>query len=226
MLRDLPPFDRHSLEAVMNTLPDDQPATPSNLNDDIFGSAPSSPNLTAQDGTGQESALHSTSEHSDIPRLRRIHVTNGYREGLAASKESHVQAGFDEGFSLGGEIGTVVGWCFGVLEGVLAALVRSARESGGSVGSAGRAAVEDAEKMLEQAKKDMKLEEVLGSKWIGEDGIWLFDVPGQDEEEELSVTFKDVAAAHPVLKMWKVKVLRLAHRHGVELPSEDLLPEG
>ncbi|KJX98251.1 hypothetical protein TI39_contig424g00006 [Zymoseptoria brevis] len=225
MLKDLPPFDRDSLEAVMNTLPDDQPAPPSNLNDDIFGSAPSSPNLTAQNGTDQESALPSISEHSDIPRLRRLHVTNGYREGVAASKDSHVQAGFDEGFSLGGEIGTTVGWCFGVLEGILAALVRSARESGGSAGSAGRSAVEDAEKMLEQAKKDMKLEEVLGSKWIGEDGIWLFDVPGQDEEEELSVTFKDVAAAHPVLKMWKAKVLGLAHMHGVLLPSGKSLQE-
>jgi hypothetical protein len=220
MLKDLPPSSRDTPELVMNVAPsNDQAIAPSDLNDDIFGSAPSSPNLIARDGTAAESDIHLGSEHSDIPRLRRIHVTNGYREGLAASKESHVQAGFDEGFSLGGEIGTVIGWCLGVLEGILAALARSGRE-------AELAAAEQVERMLRQAKEDLRVEKVLGPEWIGEDGIWTFDVPGQDEEEELTVTFRDVAVAHPVVKAWKERVLGLAARHGVKLQMAESLHEG
>ena len=124
MLRDLPPFGHDDLIVNMNS-PEEQEAAQAHQQprhdplDDVFGSAPSSPSLPpSMNGGGN-------TEHSDVPRLRRIHVTSGYREGISVSKEEHIQAGFDEGFSLGGEIGMRAGWCLGVLEGINQALARA-----------------------------------------------------------------------------------------------------
>jgi hypothetical protein len=188
-----------------------------NLNDDVFGSAPSSPILSAtatQDGSESREAHPSAgrnhgADHSDIPRLRSIHVTNGYREGIAASKEQYIQAGFDEGYSLGGEIGTKAGWCLGALEGLSRGLAAS-KSTAASV-----ALKEEAKDTWEKAGEELKMEKLLSSDYFGPDGVWLYDVPGQ--ENETDVTFGDVANAHPLLNRWKATVNDLAQKAGLVL---------
>src|SRR5271156_4912208 len=57
---------------------------------------------------------------SDLPSIRRQHMTDGYREGLSIGKARVMQRGFDEGYPIGIEVGLRVGEIFGVLEGYLA----------------------------------------------------------------------------------------------------------
>jgi Essential protein Yae1, N terminal len=57
---------------------------------------------------------------SDLPSIRRQHMTDGYREGLSIGKAKVMQRGFDEGYPIGIEVGLRVGEIFGVLEGYLA----------------------------------------------------------------------------------------------------------
>ncbi|KIW88714.1 uncharacterized protein Z519_10760 [Cladophialophora bantiana CBS 173.52] len=56
---------------------------------------------------------------SDIPSLRRQHMTDGYREGLSVAKARVMQRGFDAGYPLGVELGLRVGKVLGVLEGII-----------------------------------------------------------------------------------------------------------
>lgn len=161
------------------------------LNDDVFGSAPSSPNLLSQPGDRHG---RSAGDHSDVPRLRSLHITNGYREGIALSKESHIQAGFDEGFSLGGEVGQKVGYLLGVMEGIV------------------RGGCQEGKELYEEAQEELKIEKLLGEEWFGEDGVWLYEV--QDGED---VSFEEVAKAHPALRKWEAKVRQLAHSAGMRL---------
>ncbi|PYH47831.1 Yae1 family protein [Aspergillus saccharolyticus JOP 1030-1] len=81
--------------------------------DEIFGSSPP-----------HQPAPHPQPHHepSDLPSLRRQHVTAGYRDGLAASKSTQVQAGFDAGFPVGAQLGMRVGTVLGVLEGAIRGL--------------------------------------------------------------------------------------------------------
>ena len=88
--------------------------TVDNSLDDIFGSSPPpsseiKPPLPAE----------TPAEPSDLPSLRRQHVTAGYRDGISASKGEHVQNGFDAGFPVGGQLGMRAGTVLGILEGVL-----------------------------------------------------------------------------------------------------------
>jgi hypothetical protein len=62
---------------------------------------------------------------SDLPALRRQHMTDGYREGLSVGKARVMQDGFDAGYPVGMEVGLRVGTVLGVLEGVIAALTSS-----------------------------------------------------------------------------------------------------
>jgi hypothetical protein len=87
------------------------PAVDNSL-DDIFGSSPepeTRPVMRAQE---------TTNEPSDLPSLRRQHVTAGYRDGLATSKGQHVQEGFDAGFPVGAQLGMRAGTILGILEGI------------------------------------------------------------------------------------------------------------
>lgn len=59
---------------------------------------------------------------SDLPTLRRQHMTSGYREGLAIGKAQVMQRGFDEGYPFGVGLGLRIGAVLGVIEGALAAL--------------------------------------------------------------------------------------------------------
>ncbi|ETI28318.1 hypothetical protein G647_00767 [Cladophialophora carrionii CBS 160.54] len=72
---------------------------------------------------------------SDLPALRRQHMTDGYREGLSVGKARVMQSGFDAGYPLGVEVGLRAGNVLGVLEGVIAALT-SSKSGAGSVRTA------------------------------------------------------------------------------------------
>lgn len=221
MLRDFPPLGPRisaDEQLFMNTTTvDERPTTPTPVDplDDVFGSAPSSPVILDHDANrGGDSTLINGSqhaEHSDIPRLRSIHVTNGYREGIAVSKEQHIQAGFDEGFTLGGEIGVKVGWYLGILEGISQALGRLDGERHDVIRG-------KASNTYADALQELRMEKLLSPHFFGQDGIWLYEVPGQDDEEgELQVTFADVAARHPVLVEWQGRVEELAGKVGLKL---------
>lgn len=86
--------------------------------DDIFGSSP--PHETAHPiALPSNPSPSNPAEPSELPSLRRQHVTAGYRDGISASKGEHVQAGFDAGFPVGAQLGMRAGTVLGILEGVL-----------------------------------------------------------------------------------------------------------
>ncbi|KAF1975560.1 hypothetical protein BU23DRAFT_530094 [Bimuria novae-zelandiae CBS 107.79] len=175
------------------------PPTPPHADplDDIYGSSPhASPLFTAQ---RDDEML------SDFPSRQRNLDTDAYREGLSAAKGQYVQEGFDEGFALGAEIGVLVGGTLGVLEGMSKSLRGSDKGKG-----------KDVEGLWAQAREELRIENVLGTQWVDEEGIWKWAADGKEGEE---VTFREVAQAHPVVKKWIGSVEDLARRWGVDLEA-------
>lgn len=96
--------------------------------DDIFGSSP--PRTAPETATTlnpQESEL------SDLPSLRRQHVTAGYRDGVTSSKNEHLQRGFDAGFPVGAQLGMRAGTVLGILEGIVRGYEGNKSAGGGVV---------------------------------------------------------------------------------------------
>ncbi|KKK14959.1 hypothetical protein ARAM_002607 [Aspergillus rambellii] len=92
----------------------------SNSLDDIFGSSPPhADHDNGMTGSSTETRADRTPEPSELPSLRRQHVTAGYRDGISTSKGEHVQRGFDAGFPIGAQLGMRAGTVLGILEGVL-----------------------------------------------------------------------------------------------------------
>ena len=91
------------------------PTTNNNSLDDIFGSSPPHDDIP----THTKTTTTSHPEPSELPSLRRQHVTAGYRDGVSASKTEHVQSGFDAGFPVGAQLGMRAGTILGILEGVI-----------------------------------------------------------------------------------------------------------
>lgn len=183
--------------------------------DDIYGSAPSSPNLAPHSPTLRISERPQTDEIlSDLPSRQRTLDTDAYREGLSNSKGQYVQEGFDEGFSLGANIGQSVGYILGVLQGLVTAWRGHDRSK-----------FEVATDLWNAAQKELAIEELLGQQWINEEGIWKWEVHG--EEEDGKVTFQEVAAQHPTLKRWLDKVTTVADEWRVDLQAieKNLEPE-
>ncbi|KXG46157.1 uncharacterized protein PGRI_050130 [Penicillium griseofulvum] len=89
----------------------DNPAVDNSM-DDIFGSSPPHETIASTNPIA-------SSEPSDLPSLRRQHVTAGYRDGTSASKGAHVQEGFDGGFPVGAQLGMRAGTVLGIMEGLL-----------------------------------------------------------------------------------------------------------
>ncbi|ETN45698.1 uncharacterized protein HMPREF1541_09531 [Cyphellophora europaea CBS 101466] len=85
---------------------------PAAADDDIWADSP--PSTTRDNSTNQEVL-------SDLPSIRRQHMTDGYREGLSQGKAKVMQSGFDEGYPIGVVIGLRAGRVLGVLEGCVAA---------------------------------------------------------------------------------------------------------
>ncbi|KAJ6157594.1 Essential protein Yae1 N-terminal [Penicillium chermesinum] len=97
--------------------------------DDIFGSSPETSSTLLPPAAERAPAPGTGGEPSDLPSLRRQHVTAGYRDGLSKSKGQHVQAGFDGGFPVGAQLGMRAGTVLGILEGIS----RGLEERGGGV---------------------------------------------------------------------------------------------
>lgn len=221
MLRDLPgrltsSDDVYDAELFVNptvSVSDDHHQN--DLNDDIFGSAPTSPTLVAQQDAGEHQARNHGRDHpSDVARLRSLHVTSGYREGIAISKEQYIQAGFDEGYSLGGEIGLRAGWCLGALEGIRRAL-KSAAAAGPD--EAHSAVKQEVLALCEQAGVELQTASLFSSEHFDAEGISLFGVTLREGQAEGDVTVSDVAAAHPVIARWDRIVHDLAHKLSINL---------
>jgi hypothetical protein len=200
MLRDLSPTVGSTFLPAGNA-----PPTPphNDLLDDIYGSEPSSPILSSSEPpehTASGSRPHEIL--SDLPSRQRALDTDAYREGLSNSKGQYVQEGFDEGFSLGANLGLLVGYILGVVQGFSVALQGhdEARYKG-------------AVALWESAQKELAIEELLGTRWVDEEGIWKWDVDGKDEE----VTFKEVAEQHPTVKKWMETVENTAAEWGMDL---------
>ncbi|CAG8898824.1 unnamed protein product [Penicillium egyptiacum] len=94
----------------------DNPAVDNSL-DDIFGSSP--PQENTLNAPLPPTTIPQSTEPSDLPSLRRQHVTAGYRDGTSASKGAHVQEGFDGGFPVGAQLGMRAGTVLGIMEGLL-----------------------------------------------------------------------------------------------------------
>ncbi|KAK7731435.1 Essential protein Yae1, N terminal [Botryosphaeria dothidea] len=197
------------------------PATSSQL-DDIFGCSPPNDeapiaNLASREGQDEVALGENTvanGDVSDIPRLRSIHVTAGYRDGIAESKAGHVQDGFDEGFPLGAVLGIKAGWVLGALEGVALALRAAALGKVRNTGA--EEAVETFErvrKQLAEARKELDIVSLFDQQYFDEEGIWKYEVDGQDED----VTFEEVAAQHPLISKWLSAVDALAEKEKIDL---------
>jgi hypothetical protein len=160
------------------------PARANDPMDDVFGSGPSSP----ADLNAASSAVHP----SDMHRLETEHATTGYREGVAAAKETSVQAGFDEGFGLGATIGLCAGQLLGTVEAVAEALKSRADDAAAA-----------ALKLQEEARAELGTDKIFSAEYWAEDGNWRYDVEAKDGGE---VLFADVANAHPLIQKWTALV--------------------
>ena len=173
--------------------------------DDIYGSAPSSPTLDGTHALNLDHTQPRTHEIlSDLPSRQRALDTDAYREGLATSKGLYVQEGFDEGYSLGANLGVRVGYILGILQGFVAAwkghndeLLRQSKEAQAT------------------AQKELAIQELLGQQWVTEDGIWSWEVHGEEEDP----TFGEVAEQHPVVQKWMIAVEDMAKKWEVDLKA-------
>jgi hypothetical protein len=199
--------DRSPDLGPMQLAPGHAPPTPPHEDalDDIYGSAPSSPALFPHDplaSNGQQERAHEIL--SDLPSRQRALDTDAYREGLANSKGQFVQEGFDEGYSLGANLGMRAGYILGVLHGFAAAWRGHDDQLHKGAMDACRV-----------AQRELAIQELLGQKWVNEEGIWTWEVNGEGEDP----TFREVAEQHPVVMKWVDTVEGLASRWGVDLKA-------
>ncbi|KAL8770230.1 MAG: hypothetical protein Q9209_004072 [Squamulea sp. 1 TL-2023] len=184
---------------LSSTPPSSPPSAspPINTLSDIFSdSPPASPSSTTN--------TH-PAEPSDIPRLRGIHSTEGYREGVSHARHQAAQPGFDEAYPLGAILGLRVGYILGVFEGLCGAYgVKKGQESGDRGLEITAEKAEMFGELLVQARDDLKIEKLCGEEYWRNDGIWAFEVRGKSGEED--ITFWDVADQHPVVRRWLEKV--------------------
>lgn len=191
----------------------------------MFGSAPPSPTLLPSQSSNAGVITESSHilptqytrsgnfEPSDVPRLQSAHSTAGYREGLAEGKNSNVQAGFDEGYSLGVTVGLRVGVVLGVLEGIAAAL--EVKNTGADENADTKVAFESMESLVTEARRELSTESVFGPEYWGKDGVWIYNIPGEETGGE--VTWKEVVDAHPLVKKWEEVVKNKAEIYRVSL---------
>jgi len=182
--------------------------------DDIWGSASSS--STSEVFPGE--ANHIRNEPSDIPRLRSEHSTAGYRDGLSSAKNTTIQEGFDEGYSLGAVMGVEVGIVLGLLEGIHLSM-RTADVENASEKKRINA-------FLEEARRELRTEEVFGKEWWGTDGVWKFEIMGESVDGAGEFTFKDVVISHPVIRKWKKLVNDEVKRYGLDMTIMERAEEG
>ncbi|KAK2757232.1 Essential protein Yae1, N terminal [Arachnomyces sp. PD_36] len=163
--------------------------------DDIFGSSPPA----AASHLGDENGAYPThsmvaAEPSDLPSVRRQHVTSGYRDGITVSKGANVQRGFDTAFPVGGNLGLRAGILLGILEGIVSARGRGGKtESGDGDLEALRM---KAEELYRAAKKEMAVSGVFG-------GLDQSENEDKDPVEQLG------GEGERVLESWETRVRQL-----------------
>jgi len=162
--------------------------------DDVFESADS----TTIPGAANDDV-------SEDSRLRSIHVTNGYRDGVAESKTLHVQSGFDEGYPLGAVLGFKASWILTVL-GSVCSLTKTAK--------ADPEVIAGAERSLSEATRELAMDRILSPQYFGEDGVWSFPVPGENES---ACDFDQVGASHPLIVRWMARVKELTTALGLDI---------
>ncbi len=168
-----------------------QPAENLDSDDDFFGS--SSP------GTFTNLSHAHPNLQSDIPQLRRTHVTNGYREGLSAAKETSLQTGFDVGFPIGAAAGMKAGWIIGVLQG----LERSGRPED----------KEKVQKVLKLAREGLSLEDIV-------EVINAEDDAGEiDHTKEDKLVMEDVRVREDLLETWQGKTQQMLDQIAIKAPK-------
>jgi hypothetical protein len=174
--------------------------------DDIYGSEPASPVPSPHAALNGTEHSHTPSHEilSDLPSRQRALDTDAYREGLSNSKGQYVQEGFDEGYSLGANLGQRVGFILGVLQGLVAAT--TGQTSNGDM-------YKQAQGWWESAQKELAIQELLGREWVDEEGIWKWEVRGEEEQP----TFREVADQHPTIRRWMEKVKDVAREWSVDL---------
>ncbi|KAL8951457.1 MAG: hypothetical protein Q9222_002558 [Ikaeria aurantiellina] len=190
---------------------------------DIFSDSPpaaASPSTTTQLST----------DPSDIPRLRSIHVTNGYRDGIASAKEQALQPGFDEAYPLGAILGLRVGYILGALEGLCGAHgSRKHQEGKGQPvkvtereGQPLQGERERLREILLRAREELRIEALFGSEYWRSDGMWAYEVRSQEGQGmgEDDVTFWDVADQHPVVRKWMGRVREEVRKAGIQDAEE------
>ena len=154
-------------------------------------------------------------ELSDLPYLRRQHVTAGYRDGVTFSKTKNVQKGFDQGFPVGAQLGLRAGTILGILEGLTKGL--EAKNTSGRVIKKGLFATKDTVtsdnankgrqmKTLEMvrqlhydASQELKIELLFGSTSTNQTG----DDTTQEVQKPELVLHK---RAETVLSRWEKKL--------------------
>ena len=65
--------------------------------------------------------------------------------------------------------------------------------------------------LFKKAQDELQMQKLFDPAYFGNDGIWLYDVPGTEDD----TTFKDVAMAHPVLSSWLATTRAAADRVGL-----------
>ncbi|KAI9893091.1 MAG: Essential protein Yae1, N terminal [Vezdaea aestivalis] len=168
---------------------------------DVFASRSPSPSHDARENR------ELIKEPSDIPRLRNLHNTAGYREGVSAAKSNFMQEGFDEGFSLGAVVGKRVGLILGLLNGL--ALATAATE-----------AAEHTMKLLRQAQDELTVEKVFGQEfwdWTvvsAEGNPWKFTLKVDANEEP---SWIEVLNAHPLISKWTMSTKETMRRWSINI---------
>ena len=185
--------------------------TPSAAFDDVFSDSHIDPN-TLSDHTNLRQG-DGSSHPSDVPRLRQIHATAGYREGISTSKSESLQLGFDEGYSLGATFGSRIGYLLGVLNGLTAAYRKhevkrpagNAEDSSSLVNESGVSTDENLRllQMLEAARMDLSVERIFSKQYWKEDGTWCYSDAFGDGD---FASFREVVDEHPLVKTWAAMV--------------------
>lgn len=193
-----------------NDQPQPSSTTVANSLDDVFGSSP--PALSNVPPT------ETAPEPSELPSLRRQHVTTGYREGISDSKGQHVQDGFDAGFPIGAQLGMRTGTILGILEGVLrgyesragSAVVKKQVPStarGGPTASS-KESESEAQKMHRQGQKErvLKIHQHALKELEVQSVFGIMEDNGDREQPEAQLARK----GNGVISKWEDRV-RLAH---------------
>ncbi|KAI1905628.1 Essential protein Yae1, N terminal [Ophidiomyces ophidiicola] len=165
--------------------------------DDIFGSSPThTPGASPSDAAPAPGSL---AEPSDVPSLRRQHVTAGYRDGIAVAKTDHVQRGFDTGFPIGAQLGVRAGVVLGVLEGLVNCAPQEKIMAGDDAAIEG---LSDVRGLYERARKELTVRGVFGG------AVEEADVGKQGEEPHTVVE----KAGEAVVSKWEGVILGLVEK--------------